>query len=714
MHKIRCFVFGFAFFLGAIQSAAIPASGADPTPADENERQLIAVLQSDAPTPDKAITCKRLAIYGTGKAVPALAPLLADPELASWARIALEAIPDEAADEALRDALVKLEGRLLVGVVNSIAVRGDAKAVDLLAQRLNGSDVEAAAAAAVALGHIATVSATATLQQSLADAPAEIRSAIAEGCVRCAEKLLAQGKTHDAASLYDKVRESDVPKPRVIEATRGAILARKSAGIPLLVEQLQSADKALFAIGLSTARELDVPQVTGALVAELGQATPARQARLLLLLADRGDREALPAVLQAAHSGPTHVRIAAISVLQSLGDAACVPALLKLAMQADAECASAAKAALEGLPGDDVDAALSTSLANAEGNQRRLVIELVGLRRIDARPALLEAADDADAPIRSAALVALGSVVDLDGLSILISRVVAPKKPEDTEAATQALHAACVRLPDGEACAAKLVAAMAAAPVSAKCTVLEVLGAMGGTTALKAIGDAGKTANPQLQDTASRLLGQWMTVDAAPVLLELATMTADDKYKIRALRGYIRIARQFDVPAQQRAEMCRRALQAAERDTEKKLVLEVLQRYPSIDMLKLAVEVAKVPALKSDATGVSLAIVQKIGGKSVDVPKLLAQIGHDPVKVEIMKAEYGAGDKVKDVTETLRRHVRVLPLIVLRSSSYNASFGGDPAPGVPKQLKVQYRMDGQAAEVSFGENAPILLPTPEE
>ena len=369
MHKIRCFVFGFAFFLAAIQSAAIPASGADATPADEKEQALIGVLQSDAPPQDKAITCKRLAIYGSGKAVPALAPLLADPELASWARIALEAIPDHAADEALRDALGKLDGRLLVGVVNSIAVRGDAKAVDGLAQRLNDSDVQVASAAAVALGHIANPSATATLQQSLSNAPAEVRSAIAEGCVRCAEKLLAQGKTTEAALLYDKVRESDVPKPRVIEATRGAILARKSAGIPLLIEQLQSSDKALFAIGLSTARELDVPEVTGALVAELGQATPDRQARLLLLLADRGDRAALPAVLQAAHSGPTQVRTAAIGVLQSLGDASCVPALLELAVQADAEWASAAKAALEGLPGDDVDAALGAVLAHAEGNR---------------------------------------------------------------------------------------------------------------------------------------------------------------------------------------------------------------------------------------------------------------------------------------------------------------------------------------------------------
>jgi len=51
--------------------------------AADRERQLIQVIQSDAPKAQKAITCKRLAIYGSEQAVPVLAPLLADPELAS-------------------------------------------------------------------------------------------------------------------------------------------------------------------------------------------------------------------------------------------------------------------------------------------------------------------------------------------------------------------------------------------------------------------------------------------------------------------------------------------------------------------------------------------------------------------------------------------------------------------------------------------------------
>ena len=704
----------FFIALAVVASVAFARTGRaaeDANAARDQERQLIQVLASNAPAADKAITCKRLAVYGTADAVPALAPLLADEQLASWARIALEVIPGPAADEALRQALSQVKGRLLIGVINSIGVRRDAQAVEGLAQSLQAADADVASAAAVALGRIGNAAATEALKPALASAPAAVRSAVAEGCILCAERLLAAGQAEEAVKLYDAVRQAEVPKPRVIEATRGAILARQAAGVPLLVEQLQSADQDRFIIGLTTARELSGGDVTRALVAELAKLPPERQALLTLALADRGDPAVLPAVLQAAKSGPNSVRIAAVNVLKRLGDASCVPTLLEVAGVADEGVAQAAKGALEELPGEGVNADLAARLPQAEGKLRLLLIELVGLRRIEAVAALLKAADDSDAQVRAAALTALGETVGLNDVAVLITRVVTPPNAEDSSAAQQALRAACVRMPDREACAAKLAAALPAASLAAKGTLLEILSAMGGDKALQTIGVAARDPSPELQDAASRLLGEWMTVDAAPVLLDLAKTATDAKYETRALRGYIRLARQFTMPEEQRAEMCRTALQTAKRDAEKKLVLEVLERYPSIDTLRLAVETAKVPALKADATAAAMAIAQKIGG-SADVQQLLTQVGQAPVKIEIVKAEYGAGEKRVDVTAILRKHVRAFPLIALPSSGYNAAFGGDPAGGVVKQLKIQYRMDGKAGEATFEENATIMLPAP--
>ncbi len=59
----------------------------------------------------------------------------------------------------------------------------------------------------------------------------------------------------------------------------------------------------------------------------------------------------------------------------------------------------------------------------------------------------------------------------------------------------------------------------------------------------------------------------------------------------------------------------------------------------------------KTPALKENATRATLAIIQKLGDKAGDARQLLANLDLDPIKVEIIKAEYGAGAAQKDVTE---------------------------------------------------------------
>ena len=160
-----------------------------------------------------------------------------------------------------------------------------------------------------------------------------------------------------------------------------------------------------------------------------------------------------------------------------------------------------------------------------------------------------------------------------------------------------------------------------------------------------------------LQDTSTRLLGSWMTLDAGPVLLELAT-DEDGSYKVRALRGYIRLARQFVMTDAERAQMCRRAWDAAERDAEQKLVLQVIGRYPSVAMLQLALDTTQNPDHREAATAVAAAVAEKTGG-AINVEALLAQVQDGPVEVEIVKATYGAGEKAegchRPVAKTHRR-----------------------------------------------------------
>jgi HEAT repeat protein len=597
-----------AVLLAAVVTAPALAEQAPPAPGDET--QLIAVLQSDAPLFDKAKACQRLAVIGTKKSVPVLAGLLADPELSHYARTGLEPIPDASVDDALREAMGQVKGDLLAGVIGSIGMRRDAKAVDDLKKLLGDSDPGVAAAAAWALGRIAAPEAVAALKAALAG-PAPLRPAAGDACLTAADVLIAQGKQADAVALYDAMREADLPKYLEVAAITGAIRARGDDGLPLLVELLQSEDQDLFRVGLDMAHELSGGGVTEALVAEFSSPRTSEMRRSLIaaVLGDRGDKAALPVVLEAARSAPADVRLTAVRTLAVLGDAQALPVLLEAA-QGEGELADAARDSLARLSGEEIDAALEKMLGQSKG-PKLVVIETVGRRGIaSAVPALLKLADSSDAETSQAAIEALGRTVDLDNLKGLLVRLVEPKSAEAAAAAKESLRKACLRMPDRDATAAILLGGMSGASPAAKADLLDLLGVVGGQKALEGVAAAAAGGDEAAQDAATRVLGEWMSPDAAPLLLELAT-SGNEKFRVRSLRGYIRIPRQLDVPDGERITMCRQALLAATRDDEKRLVLEVLGRYPSADSLAVAATLLDDANLKQAAAEVAVDIAQK-------------------------------------------------------------------------------------------------------
>lgn len=578
-----------------------------------NEVELIEVLKTGQPA-EKAIACKKLAVFGTKDAVPLLAPLLEDEQLASWARVALEAIDDPAADAALRDSLAKTKGNLAIGAINSLGVRGDSQAAPLMAEALaagiNANDAELVDAAAWGLGQIGGDQAVAALRDAIKSETPAVRNAAVQGLVLAAEQLLATGKADEAAKLYDEARAAEVPKQRKLEATRGAILARGDAGIPLLLEQLRSDDKKFLQLGLGAARELPGQKVAAALVKELETAPADRSALLIYALADRKELVNAPAILQAAVEGDDMMQLAAVRLLARSDDASHIDALLQTAADDNADVALTAATALADMKGERINAHLIELVPAAKGKQLAVLLNLVGKRRLEATGALVTALTDDDAGVRQAALAALGETVSAEQLPLLVKQCLAAHDPADAVVAWRALKAASIRMPDRDACAAQLAKAVSSASPAAQAQLVDILGAVGGENALTAMDAAMKGGDDQVLDAGTRALGNWMEVDAAPLLLDLAKNAKGEKYQVRALRSYIRLARQFKMSDAERAAMCEAALEAAQRDDERELVFAVLERYPNAHSLRVAKAAAEQPELKERAARVADAIEQ--------------------------------------------------------------------------------------------------------
>jgi len=629
MIKKRYSPWCFILIIVAISTGTVAQ---DRSSADAKQRDLIAVLQSDAPKAEKAITCKQLSIYGTEQSVPILAPLLADKELASWARIALEAIPGPVADAALRDALGKLQGRLLVGVINSIGVRRDVHAVDTLVQKLDDDNADVASAAAVALGHIGGERPARTLAQSLTDAPAGVRSAVAEGCILCAEWFLAHDRTAEAVKLYDTVRQADVPDQRHLEAIRGAILARQSAGVPLLIEQLRSEDRKRLGIGLRTARELPGRDVTEALAVELARLSPDRRPMLLLALADRNDSAVLPTVLKAAQSGPKDLRITAINILIRLGDVSCVPVLLDAAIEDDARLEQAATETLVRLPGKDVDSDLLDRLPQARGKLQQVLIKLAGQRQIsEALPAVVSILHDTDAETRNAAVETIGIIGQDQQIDDLVKLLQETNNSRERAGINKALLSISGRC--GVKCIPHLQLLMQSRDNELHMIGLHALAIIGGPDALAAVKSAIESAETPVQDEAVRILSTWPNnwpedSEAGQALLMLVESAEKMSHQVLGLRGYLQYIRgNKKLSNEQKVAKVKDVRSHIKRPEEERQAIAVLGEAPSASALELLTMLAEDPAVAEEAYSAMVRIAgQDIPGVSRDQRRQVLQM----------------------------------------------------------------------------------------
>jgi len=579
----------------------------------QDEPKLIATLQNaSASQKDKVDACRQLAIIGGKDSIAPLTALLGDEKLSHNARYALERNPDPAVDDALRDALGKVKGGPLVGVITSVGVRRDAKALPALAELLNDSDAVVARAAARATGSIGNAEAGGALRQALPNASADRRLDVCEGLLRCAERLAADGQKGQAVAIYDQLRKLDGPHQVRAGALRGAILARGSEGLALLQEHLRSNDYILFSAAVQTAQAMPGAETTKALLEAMKNLPADNQIVVLQALGLRGDKQAVPALLAAMKAGPTPVRVAAVRAATEIGDASAVPVLMQLLDDPDKEMAATAQESLAALPGKEADAAIMTMFNSDNAEKRLTALDLIGRRRMtSSTPALLKAARDGDPKVRQAATRIAGEMAGAEQVPALLDLLAQSEKQEDLAAAEQALMTACTRAADPQAMAGKLVAGLDRAKPRQKAVLLRVLAAVGGPDALKAVHASLDSSDADVRAAAVRALSTWKSVDAAPHLLTLAREAKSQGDRTLFLRGYLGLAARGDIPVEQRVDMARQAAGVVQSDDEKRLLLGTLSGIGSPEAVTLITPYLDDAATRQEAAAAVVGIAEK-------------------------------------------------------------------------------------------------------
>ncbi len=583
--------------------AATPAFPGTTSGNRETTQELIAVLESDASQEDKAIACRKLGEFGTREAVPALARLLDDEVLATYARAGLERIPDPSAAAALRAALETAEGELLVGVIDSLGALRDDQAVTALAKLSAHRDTVVSDAALRALGRVASPEAIEAVKTALASG----REGAAAASLLAAEQQRAQGRTDTAIALYDAVRSAEVSRASRMGAIRGAIVTRGS--VPFLMEQLTSDDAATRAVALTAVREMPSADLADALHAQLASAEPDLRIQLIAALKDCHNENSFRVVRAELGGDTPAIRMAALDVVSTVGSGPELASAL-LDVVRDRRSPQEEQTAMDLLirmeGGTQVDRVILDRLRQTESADERIdVIDILGDRgAASAVGDLLEQARGDDARVRVAALRAMRRMVGPREVAPLVALVRTEQDASERLAAVSALVAACGD--DGPSAGLVLAELEQSSDASERDAWTRVLTTIGYPKALPIISEGLANDDPAVVAGTVTHLSRWPDPSPIEPLIALVEDEATDpEVRRRAVSAVIQLATtaadRGQRPDDVVAEWFGRADAAVETVEEKRLLLSGLARVHTVGSLRLIEPYVEDPEVQTEA-----------------------------------------------------------------------------------------------------------------
>jgi HEAT repeat protein len=525
-------------------------------------KEWIALLKPENSLEQRARACQRLGEAAGEEAVPALAELLHDPVLNTYSSNALERIGTPLARTALRNALSTAHGVAQLGVVQSLARLRDLEAFQDLAKLTEHESDPLAEAALLALGRLGSSDANAIITKHLASPSKSRREAAG-----AAGLLAAQEDTDSGAiTIYQAILKSDVAFSTRTGAIHQLLLRKKS--IPLLMEKIQSEDKASRDTALLALREMPSSDLADTLHLAIKE-SKGDGAILIAALCDCSNGRTTSFLSNELVQSEGSVREAIINTLAHLGGDHAANALVGIVDE------EPARDALLRMSGPEADIAIASELANVESRPKRLrLIEALGQRQApEALQPLLVQAQDEDPDIRTLALKAIRPFVGFVEIPELIA-LLRESTHEFHPVALAAIVSACRRSASPKAAGDLILVELEKASGAAgRYPWARVLAAIGHRASLTIISSDLKASDSNTVTRTIEVLGRWINTDPVEYLFNACEKS---DYRASAIQAILTLITTHSTKMDQRLEWLKRAQPFVMSRSEKRLFIAAL------------------------------------------------------------------------------------------------------------------------------------------
>jgi len=205
---------------------------------------------------------------------------------------------------------------------------------------------------------------------------------------------------------------------------------------------------------------------------------------------------------------------------------------------------------------------------------------------------------------------------------------------------------------DGPAAIEPILAAMDS-PTATKCSLLRVLGGVGGARAFAVVRRSLDDSDAEVRDTAVRTLADWPDSTAARTLLEVFQTTSNRTHRVVALRGCVRQLSVGSLPSGEVLDICADLLAGADRPDEKKLVLACLAKSDDPAATKIVEPLLSDGSVKAEAELAMLGVINNIMGPTPQQAKEAAMSLRGKSQSESIKKQASAVIRLVDRPEAL-------------------------------------------------------------
>lgn len=554
----------------------------------------------------KAFLLEQLGRVGKEESVAALGRHLTDPEVGDDATRALLATGAAGAADEFVKALPEAKGRVRLAIIHALGDLRARQAADALVWIAAAGDPEARQAALYALAGIGAPQAPQALDAAASGttSPLELGK-IDAWRLLYARRIAESGQVRQAAELCRRMMaERQEPGQ---EGSRSAALGTlvdilRERALNDVIQAARSDNPEVRKAALHFASRIPGEAATSLWVAELEGASAEVKGEIIAMLGRRGDKSALPVLLNALKADDLQVRLKAITAAANLGGKEVLGNLLEQLTTDQKDEIDAIRTTVLQFRGDDVTDAIASVLAKVSDPAKTTLLDILAARQAARhREAIFALAEGPSRTVRTAAFKALDSLAAPEDLPRLVKLLLEAESSSERSAAQKAVASTARRVSDPAQRVQPLLAAYDSASTANKESILATFAGLGGEQALEVVKRETTSTDPQIRTAAIRALSQWSGEEAMPELLNLFKTAQDESHHVLAGRGYVRLLDESQMKSWKKLPLFAEVLKAARRAEEKRLVLASLADIRTTDSLKLTARYLDDQDLKGDA-----------------------------------------------------------------------------------------------------------------